>query len=126
MRQPRNTKRSTNLRFMMYGTKSGYTAVCLDLALIREGKDPLKLKNRIERVAYNYFINVVKHNLDDNLLNQTLPEEYMTKYKDCSEAIRNFTEKKNISDTSHEAPRAIEWGNNSWPSPAKNRNLALV
>ncbi len=111
MRKQRNTKKEGLLHFMMYQSKGKYIAFCIDLALIREGKDPLKLKNRIERIAFKYVDNVIKNNLNDNLLNQTLPKEYINMYNSSSKDIEKFKQVKKVNNSKLEAPQAIEWDN---------------
>ena len=72
---------------MVYPSGKGkYTSVCLELALIREGSDPLKLRKRITLLAEKYFQSVVSNNLDDSLLNQKLPGKYLKKYKEIERA----------------------------------------
>ena len=79
-----NTKKNWTLRFMIYpsrGRRGWYTAVCLDLALIREGQDFFKLRKQITLLALKYARSVTKHNLNDALLNQKLPPSYVQKFR---------------------------------------------
>ena len=74
----KNTKRESILTLVITPSekKGWYTAFCFELGLIREGKDVLKLKERISKLVLNYYKSVVQHNLSDNLLNQKLPRRY--------------------------------------------------
>jgi len=80
------------LRFMIYESKPRlYTAVCLELGLVREGDDPLKLRARISGLARKYLESVIKNNLDDRLLNQDLPAKYEKRYVDLQlQKKRNY------------------------------------
>ena len=110
---------------MCPNSEGGYKAFCPDLALIREGKDPLKLKNHIERVARSYVRNVLEQNLSGDLLNQSLPDEYMAMYHECLKAVEKYEEKEELRNLSQEAPRAMEWA--SRPIPASwGRDLAIA
>ena len=87
----RNTKQKANLRFMIYPYGKGkFVAVCLELGLIREGIDPLKLQSRITSLSRKYLENIVKNNLSDKLLNQTLPKKYLKKYEDIVKALESY------------------------------------
>ena len=61
--------------------KGWYTAVCLDLALIREGLDFFKLRKQITRLALKYVQSATAHNLSDKLLNQKLPPSYVKRFR---------------------------------------------
>lgn len=87
----KNTKNNWVLHFMIYRSakRSGwYKVVCLELALVREDKDPFKLINQINKLALHYVDSVKKNNLDDDLLNQELPKKYIDKYKKIEERAR--------------------------------------
>lgn len=86
---------------------SGYEAFCPNLALIREGQDPLKLKNQIERVADSYVRNVIECNLSEKLLNQSLPKEYMGIYYECLKAVEKY--KEEVSRKTIKAPKTMDW-----------------
>ena len=82
MSAPRNTKKKVGLRFMIFPSNKGlYTAVCFELGLVREGKNPLKLKWRIESLAKKYIKSIRDNNLSEDLLNQSLPAKYEKKYQ---------------------------------------------
>lgn len=84
----RNTKKRATIRFMLYPSGKGkYTAVCLDLGIVRQGSDPLRLQKRMVVLAERYIKNIVKHKLDDALLNQTLPTKYVKKYEQIAKAL---------------------------------------
>jgi len=109
----RNTKRAGQLRYMLYRTTTGYVACCIDLAIVREGKEPLALKNKIERLAQMYVINIARHNLSENLLNQNLPAKYMRKYKDCEKKIQGFLASSSSTAKANPAPAALTWEEDS-------------
>lgn len=96
MNQKKNTKERGRLRFMIYESKPRlYTAVCLELGLVREGDDPLKLRARISGLARKYLESVIKNNLDDRLLNQDLPAKYEKRYVDLQlQKKRNYENMK--------------------------------
>lgn len=78
-----NSKKKGYLRYMIYkGGRNTYTAVCLDLALIRQGRDSIRLMKRMNDLSFAYVRNVIKHKLDDALLNQSgkLPKKYVLRY----------------------------------------------
>lgn len=86
-----NAKKNWTLRFMMYpsrGRPGWYTAVCLDLALIREGQNFFKLRKQITLLALKYVRSVTKHNLNDALLNQKLPPSYLRKFRTAGQDER--------------------------------------
>lgn len=75
----RNTKEQATFHFAIIPTKKKgfYTALCFELGLVMEGDEIFKLKERIERAARNYFFVVAEDDeLDDDLLNQSLPKKY--------------------------------------------------
>ena len=75
----KNTKQKSTFQFLIIPskTKKGwYGAFCFELGLIREGKDPLVLRNQISKLAFNYYRSVIENNLSDDLLNQSLPQKY--------------------------------------------------
>ena len=74
----RNTKRSSILTFLIIPSqkKGWFTAMCFELGLIREGKDAWVLKQQITKLAIRYFESVVKNNLSEDLVNQSLPRRY--------------------------------------------------
>lgn len=83
MNNMKNTKQKSIFRFLIMPSKSKkdwYTAFCFELCLIREGRDPLELKKQISKLAFNYYRSVVENNLDETLLNQSLPKT--KKYKE--------------------------------------------
>lgn len=58
-----------------------YTAVCFELALVREGQEAYRLIQQINKIALRYMQSVIKSNLSDELLNQKLPQRYLARYK---------------------------------------------
>lgn len=89
MNSSKNTKRRSILTFVITPSekKGWYTAFCFELGLVREGKDVLKLKERITKLAFDYYKSVVQHNLNDELLNQTLPGKYQKIIKKIEKEI---------------------------------------
>ncbi|GEM_PF-2032252 len=83
----KNNKKSWLLRFMVYPAqrKGWYTAVCLDLAIIREGKDAFKLYQQINKLAMQYVASVISGDLENKLLNQKLPHQYIKKFERLEE-----------------------------------------
>lgn len=90
----KNSKKNFELRFVLYPSnkKGWYTAACLDLALIRDGKDAFKLYQQINKLALRYLESIVKNNLSEKLLNQKLPKKYIKKYNE--ELENNKTKEK--------------------------------
>ena len=84
---PKNNKKNWLLRFMVYPAqrKGWYIAVCLDLAIIREGKDAFKLYQQINKLAMRYVDSVISGDLGNTLLNQKLPNQYVTKFERLEE-----------------------------------------
>lgn len=80
---PKNSKKKWLLRFMVYPAqrKGWYTAVCLDLAIVREGKDAFKLYQQINKLAMQYVDLVISDDLENKLLNQKLPNQYIKKFE---------------------------------------------
>ena len=86
----KNTKKQSIFQFLIIPslTKKGwYTALCFELGLMREGKDFMKLKMQISKLAFNYYRSVVENNLSDKLLNQSLPRKYIILLKRIKEEI---------------------------------------
>lgn len=76
---------------MIYPSGKGrFTAVCLELALIREGKDFQKLYKQINILAAKYIENIVKNKLSDDLLNQKLPKKYERKFEEIKKAQDDY------------------------------------
>lgn len=99
----RNTKDETTLNFAIIpGEKKGnLTALCFELGLVIEDKvtevkDIFELKERIEKAAWNYFATVIEDDdLNDDLLNQSLPEKYQPILKEIKmEELRKEWENK--------------------------------
>ena len=88
-RLKKNTKTEGNFRVVVFPSTSSecrYTAACIDFAIVREGDDAFKLHQEIINASIHYLVNVQKNNLDDRLLNQTLPKKYLNAYKKQEEA----------------------------------------
>jgi len=79
----KNSKKDWLIHFMIYPSKKKgwYTAVCLELSLIREGNDFFKLRQQINKLAARYIDSIQKNGLDDKLLNQKLPKQYVERFK---------------------------------------------
>jgi len=75
-----NTKKGSNLRFIIFRSKSDkeFTGVCYDLAIIQTGNDVEKLQKELTEAALGYVKTVKQDDLPDYLLNQSdkLPDEY--------------------------------------------------
>lgn len=93
---PKNNKKKWLLRFMVYPAqrKGWYTAVCLDLAIIREGKDAFKLYQQINKLAMRYVDLVISGDLENNLLNQKLPNQYIKKFERLEEESSHHLKEK--------------------------------
>lgn len=80
----RNTKQKSILTFLIIPAKrkGWFTAVCFELGLVREGRDVLALKQQITKLAIKYLESVIKNNLSEDLLNQSLPPRYQKILKD--------------------------------------------
>ena len=105
---------------MMYRSGKRYVAFCIELALIREGDNPIELFNRMNKIAKTYVNNVLKNKLGDDLLNQELPGSYMKLYE--------VFNKENKAKKTKEQPiptRAQSW-TNILCQPILKRGLATV
>jgi|SRR3989344_8609559 len=87
----RNTKNEGQISIVIFKARrgSGYVAVCPQLALIREGGKLSPLKRQIVDLAKKYAESVIKNNLDERLLNQTLPAPYLD---ECKMALKHRTQ----------------------------------
>ena len=86
----RNTKEKALIHFAIIpGKKKGwFVAICFELGLVEEGNDFFSLRNRISKVAREYFKVVAEDNeLSDDLLNQSLAKEYENLYKTVKEEM---------------------------------------
>jgi hypothetical protein len=120
-----NTKKEGRLRFMIYPSGKEYVAACIDLGIIREGKNPIILMKRVEKVAMQYLTTVAKHNMSDDLLNQKLDKEYMDKYREISSRERLARmAKKEIAQKKSEQ-ESFTWDSKAWESKGK-RVLAIA
>ncbi|OGD67555.1 hypothetical protein A3F08_00815 [Candidatus Berkelbacteria bacterium RIFCSPHIGHO2_12_FULL_36_9] len=73
-----NTKTRGQLRFVIYKRLKDkyFTGVCLDLDIVEQDEDPVKLKKSLEEAAQGYLETVAKNNLNDQLLNKQAPKKY--------------------------------------------------
>ena len=72
----KNTKQFGKLRFLLYKTSGGYSAVCLELnEIVTEPTKEQALK-RMLNIAEAYIVTVVKESLTDEHLNQSAPLKY--------------------------------------------------
>ncbi len=108
----RNTKKHLTLRFIIYPSKhrGWYTAVCLELGLIREGQDFFRLRRQINKLAIRYASWVIKNNLSDDLLNQKLPRQYIEKYRKHQRFIES-NEAERLRRKWQEVFDAVVWQN---------------
>jgi hypothetical protein len=86
----KNTKRQGQFRFLIY-KKSGnkyYTGVCLDLDIVEENEDPIKLRKNLEEAAQGYLEAVCKKGLNEELLEQKAPKEYWALLEDLEKYLR--------------------------------------
>lgn len=91
----RNTKKKGQIRVVVFPSKSKdsshkYTAACIDFAIVREGNDALELYKEVLNIAINYLINIQKNNLNDKLLNQTLPKKYINEYNKSQKSTKKI------------------------------------
>lgn len=71
-----NSYKKGKLTFIAYPTEDKtYVVACVELCLLREGKDLESQKLKILGDAKKYLINVCKNKLGEHLLNQSLPKE---------------------------------------------------
>jgi len=89
----KNTKKSGFARTIIFPSKGGYTAVCLDFNIIEEGEDREELEKSIKEAVVGYIENACKNNLDDNLLNRHADKKYWKMYESYLEMMRNKTKK---------------------------------
>ena len=76
----KNTKQFGKLRFLLYKTSGGYSAVCLELnEIITEPTKEQALKRMIN-IAEGYLVSIYKENLSDDHLNQVAPIKYRVLY----------------------------------------------
>ena len=83
----RNTKEKGTIEFFSYQEDSKYVAVCLTFDIVEEGESLRDVQNAVVEAAKLHLETVVAHNLSDDLLNRTAPEEYLNKY---NEALRKL------------------------------------
>lgn len=85
-----NTYKEGRLQLFMYPTPEGsYVAACRELGLLREGKDEEALWYGILGDAKSYLTNVIRNKLGEDLLNQDLPKEILSEYKDYRAKKKN-------------------------------------
>ncbi len=67
------------MRFLVYfePKDNEFIGVCMDLGIIKTGKNPLQVEQDVTEAAMGYVETVCKENLSDKLLNQKPPKEYM-------------------------------------------------
>ncbi|MFH1412539.1 MAG: hypothetical protein ABIG10_00720 [bacterium] len=91
-----NTKKNTILRFFIYydEKEKEFIGVCVDLAIIKVGNDPRKVKDDLINASFGYAEAVCNQNLPDKLLNHKLPKEYL----DVHNFICNAISKKQLKE----------------------------
>ncbi|MFH0838028.1 MAG: hypothetical protein V1880_02070 [Patescibacteria group bacterium] len=74
-----NTKGEGILRFLVYFDPKDqeFVGVCMDLGIIKCGKNPKQVEQDVLEAAFGYVETVCKDNLPDKLLNQKPPKEYI-------------------------------------------------
>jgi len=84
----KNTKKKGIYRFFIYYDKNDkeFVGVCIELGIIKVGKDPEEVQEDLNNAALGYIKAVVKDNLPDKLLNQEPPKKYLDIYKQIIEA----------------------------------------
>jgi len=77
-----NTKKQGVLRFFIYqdGKTKEFVGLCIDLGIVKFNKNLVKLKTDLDEAAKGYVETIIKRNLDEKLLNQTLPAGYLNLY----------------------------------------------
>ena len=75
----KNTKEKGLLRFLVYfdPKDNEFVGICMDLSLIKTGRNPLEVERDVVEAAMGYVETVCKENLPDKLLNQKPPKEYI-------------------------------------------------
>lgn len=74
-----NTKEAGTLNFFIYKEYKAddYIGACLELGIVKEGKELDQVKSDLEEAAKGYVITICENNLSDDLLNQQPPEEIL-------------------------------------------------
>lgn len=75
-----NTRKKGAVKIFIYPEKDKYIAVCLDLDIIEEGKDPQKLIESVKEGVEAYVEAVCKEGLDSKLLDRKAPKKYWNNY----------------------------------------------
>ena len=80
----KNTKKEGVLRFLIYfePKDSEFIGICMDLGIIKTGKNPVLVEQDVTEAAMGYVETVCKENLSDKLLNQKPPKEYIEVFND--------------------------------------------
>lgn len=78
-----NTKKKGILRFLIYFDQRDeeFVGVCMDLSIIKCGKNPEQVKMDLVNASLGYVETVCKENLPDSLLNQKPPKIYVDIFK---------------------------------------------
>lgn len=83
----KNTKKQGVVTIFTYKSGNKYTAVCLELDIIKENKDHNELLREMRESIVGYLKTVCKNNLSDDLLNRPAPKLYWKKYRAFLEAL---------------------------------------
>ncbi len=76
----KNTKNKGEVTIFTYKEGGVFVSVCLELDLLKEGKDLADLKIEMLDSVMGYVETVCKENLPDESLNRPAPKKYWTKY----------------------------------------------
>ncbi len=74
----KNTKEQGQFRFIVYKKPQDkyFVGICLDLDIVEEDENPIRLRKNLEEAAQGYLEAVGKNNLNDELLNKQVPGKY--------------------------------------------------
>jgi hypothetical protein len=84
----KNTKEQAQFRFIMYKRpqNKNFVGICLDLDIVEEDEDPVRLRKSLEEAAQGYLEAVWKNDLNAELLNKQIP----LKYRKIVEELENY------------------------------------
>ena len=96
-----NKKTQGLARILIYRSGKKYIGVCLDFDIVEEANTKEEAVSQIKEATRGYVINVLKNNLDDDLLNRPAAENYWRKYREYNRfiAAKNEGRVKKITPT---------------------------
>ncbi|HBF67507.1 MAG TPA: hypothetical protein DDW36_03730 [Candidatus Magasanikbacteria bacterium] len=83
----RNTKKQGEFTIFTYKEGVFFVSVCLELDIVKEGRNREKLAGQIMEAAVGHIKTVCSEKLDDSLLNRPAPKKYWNKYEQFLETL---------------------------------------